>query len=183
MRMEKATFGGGCFWCTEAIFKRISGVASVSSGYTGGKRENPSYDQVSTGATGHAEAIQIVFDPKVIPFARLLDIFWATHDPTTLNQQGADIGTQYRSVIFYHSEKQKEEAESSKETLEKSGTYTDPIITEILPFTEFFTAEEYHQNYYDANRSYPYCRVVIDPKVQKLLKEFSKEVKDEYKQA
>ncbi len=181
--MEKATFGGGCFWCTEAIFKRIRGVQSVISGYTGGRRENPSYDQVSTGVTGHVEAIQIVFDQKVIPFTRLLDIFWATHDPTTLNQQGADVGTQYRSVIFYHSEKQKQEAEASKEKLEKSGTYTDPVVTEILPFNEFFTAEEYHQNYYDANRNYPYCRVVIDPKVQKLLKEFAKDVKDEYKNA
>ncbi|MBI4096917.1 MAG: peptide-methionine (S)-S-oxide reductase MsrA, partial [Candidatus Levybacteria bacterium] len=161
-----ATFAGGCFWCTEAIFKRLNGVASVTSGYAGGNPPagggNPSYEQVSTGATRHAEAVQVEFNPSVIPYTRLLDVFWATHDPTTLNQQGADVGTQYRSVIFYHNEEQKRMAEKSKEEMGKSGKLHDQIVTEILPFEKFYTAEEYHQNYYDTNRTYPYCRVVID---------------------
>lgn len=176
-----ATFAGGCFWCTEAIFKRLRGVLSVTSGYAGGGRENPSYQQVSAGATGHAEAVQVEFDPSLIPYSRLLDVFWATHDPTTLNQQGADVGTQYRSVIFYHDDEQKRMAEESKEKMEKSGKLHDKIVTEIAPFEKFYTAEEYHQNYYDSNRSYPYCRVVIDPKIRKLLEEFRKDVKEEYK--
>jgi len=135
--LETATFAGGCFWCTEAIFKRLKGVTSVTPGYTGGQKENPSYEQVSSGTTGHAEAIQIEFDPNIISYEKLLDIFWHTHNPTTLNQQGADVGTQYRSVIFYHNEKQKELAENSKNEMEKSGTYKNPIVTEIYPFTTF----------------------------------------------
>ncbi|MBI4080387.1 MAG: peptide-methionine (S)-S-oxide reductase MsrA [Candidatus Levybacteria bacterium] len=180
-KTEIATFGGGCFWCTEAIFKRLKGVVSVTSGYTGGKRENPSYEQVSTGATGHAEAIQITFDPNVISYEKLLDVFWNTHDPTTLNQQGADVGTQYRSVLFYHSPEQKEKALRSKEQIEKNHIYNDPIVTEIAPFAAFYTAEEHHQNYYDANPVYPYCNIVISPKIRKLLELYGSDVKEEYK--
>lgn len=179
--MEKATFAGGCFWCTEAIFKRLKGVASVVSGYAGGAMANPSYSLVSSGTTGHAEAIQIEFDPKVVTYETLLAVFWATHNPTTLNRQGADVGTQYRSVIFYHTDEQKKLAEESKKQQEKEGLYDNPIVTEIVPFDEFYTAEQYHQNYYDANPTYPYCSVVIDPKIQKLLAKFGDKVKDEYK--
>lgn len=179
--MQQATFAGGCFWCTEAVFKRLKGVTSVVSGYAGGKRANPTYDQVSTGATGHAEAIQITFDPQIIPFERLLDVFWATHNPTTPDQQGADIGTQYRSMILYHDEKQKKAALQSKENIEKEQMYKDPIITEFAPFEKFYTAEEYHQNYYDANPALPYCTIVINPKINKLLEKFGKDVKDEFK--
>lgn len=178
---ELATFASGCFWCTEAIFKRLKGVISVTSGYSGGKRENPSYEQVSTGATGHAESIQIEFDPSIIPYQHLLEIFWHTHNPTTLNQQGGDIGTQYRSEIFYHTEEQKRIAEDSKKELENSGVYKDPIVTEIVPFTNFYPAENYHKDYYDKNKTAPYCTFVIDPKIQKLLKEFGEDVKEEYK--
>lgn len=178
--MELATCAGGCFWCTEAIFKRLKGVESVISGYTGGDMQNPSYDQVCSGRTGHAEAIQIDFDPKIIPYEKLLEVFFATHDPTTLNRQGNDSGTQYRSAIFYHSVKQKEAAEKLKEKLQKSGRYTDKIVTEIVPFTNFYKAEEYHQDYYDRNTSYPYCQFIIDPKIKKLLKEYSQDVLEEY---
>lgn len=178
---ELATFASGCFWCTEAIFKRLKGIISVTSGYAGGNSKDPSYEQVSTGATGHAESLQIEFDPSIIPYHHLLDIFWHTHNPTTLNQQGADRGTQYRSIIFYHSDEQKKIAENSKEELEKSGTYKDPIVTEIVPFTNFYPAEDYHKDYYDTNKSAPYCTFVIDPKIQKLLKEFGNDVKEEYK--
>lgn len=178
---QTATFAGGCFWCTEAIFKRLKGVISVTSGYTGGNLENPTYDQVCSGKTGHAEAIQIVFDPKIITFNTLLEVFWHTHNPTTLNQQGADVGTQYRSVIFYHNENQKLAAKKSEQNLEKSGYYKDPIVTKIEPFTKFYPAESYHKDYYTQNSSAPYCQIVIDPKVQKLIKDFSSEVKDEYK--
>lgn len=177
-----ATFAGGCFWCTEAIFQRLKGVKSVISGYSGGQRENPSYDQVSTGATGHAEAIQITFDPKTISYEKLLEVFWATHNPTTLNQQGADRGTQYRSMIFYHSEEQKNKALASKKRLEGEKKYEEPIVTEITPYKAFYKAEEHHQNYYNDQPYYPYCTVVIDPKVKKLLKEFPKDIKEEYLQ-
>jgi len=179
--LETATLGGGCFWCTEAVFIRLKGVESVVSGYSGGKINNPSYDQVSMGSTGHAEAVQIKFDPQIISFATLLDIFFHTHNPTTMNQQGADVGTQYRSVIFYYNQAQKEVALKSKSDLEKSGEYSDPIVTQILPFENFYTAEEYHQKYYDSNPSYPYCSVVIDPKIQKLLEKYSSLVKPEYR--
>lgn len=179
--MEKATFAGGCFWCTEAVFKRLKGVTEVVSGYSGGKRENPSYEQVTTGATGHAESIQVTFDPTIISYDRLLDVFWAIHDPTTLNQQGADVGTQYRSVIFYHTDDQKEKALKSKEKIDKEHMYNATIVTEIIPFENFYTAEEYHQNFYDSNQNYGYCSVVISPKIQKLLKMFNEDVKDEYK--
>ena len=178
---EIATFGGGCFWCTEAVFMRLNGVIAVVSGYSGGKRENPSYEQVSSGATGHAEAVQVTFDPSVISYDTLLDIFFAVHDPTTLNRQGADEGTQYRSVIFYHTEEQKDIAE--KKLKEETEKFSDPIVTQLAPFENFYTAEEYHQKYYDTNPLAPYCRVVIAPKVQKLLEKFGKHVKEEYKQS
>lgn len=179
--MEQATFANGCFWCTEAVFKRLKGVAGVVSGYTGGDTENPSYDEVSSGKTGHAEAIQVTFDPDVIPYEKLVEVFFATHDPTTLNRQGADIGTQYRSAIFYHSPEQQQTAEKIKESLKKSDKYKDPIVTEIVPNTKLYEAENYHQEYYEKNRSYPYCTIVIDPKIRKLLEEYRKDVKDEYR--
>ena len=178
---EIATLAGGCFWCTEAVFKRLKGVTSVKPGYAGGGLENPTYEQVSSGKTGHAEAIQIEFDPKLIGFDKILDIFWHTHNPTTLNQQGNDMGTQYRSAIFYHSEKQKETALNSKADLEKEGIYKDPIVTEIVPFTNFYEAETYHKDYYDKNKQYPYCTFVINPKIKKLLEKYGNEVKEEYK--
>ncbi|OGH10819.1 MAG: peptide-methionine (S)-S-oxide reductase [Candidatus Levybacteria bacterium RIFCSPLOWO2_01_FULL_36_13] len=177
--MEIATFAGGCFWCTEAIFKRLKGVERVESGYSGGEMDNPNYSAVSEGNTGHAEAVQISFDAKIIPYGKLLEVFWATHDPTTLNMQGNDIGTQYRSAIFFHSNKQKEIAEKS--FLIHQRSYKDKIVTEIKPFEKFYKAEDYHQNYYDNNQSYPYCSFVIAPKVKKLLEKFGKEVKEEYK--
>lgn len=179
--MEKATFAGGCFWCTEAVFKRLKGVEHVDSGYTGGEMENPNYSMVSEGTTGHAEAVQLSFNPKTISYNTLLDVFWATHDPTTFNRQGNDIGTQYRSAIFYHSAKQKELAKKSMEQYQKK--LKDKIITEIKPFENFYKAEEYHQNYYDQNPSYPYCTFVIAPKVKKLIEKFGKNIKEEYKQS
>lgn len=179
--IERATLAGGCFWCTEAIFKRLKGVISVMPGYAGGSIENPTYEEVCSGNTGHAEAIQIEFDPTQIPFEKILDIYWHTHNPTTLNQQGNDVGTQYRSSIFYHDEKQKKIAEKSKAELENDGTYKDPIVTEIVPFTNFYVAENYHKDYYDRNKEKSYCNFVIDPKIHKLLKEYGNDVKDEYK--
>ena len=179
--VEVATLANGCFWCTEAIFKRLKGVKSVVPGYSGGTVENPSYDLVCTGKTGHAESIQIEFDPKVIPYERILDIFWHTHDPTTLNRQGNDIGTQYRSAIFYHSQKQKEVAEKSKMELEKEGAYKGSIVTEITPFNDFYVAEDYHKNYYDNNQTAPYCNFIIDPKVRKLVLKYSNDLKEEFR--
>lgn len=179
--LDVATFAGGCFWCTEAVFKRLRGVTSVVAGYTGGKRENPSYEQVSTGATGHAEAIQVHFDPQIISYDKLLSVFWATHDPTTLNKQGYDMGTQYRSAIFYHDEAQKAAAIASMKKLEEDHAYTDPIVTEITPLTAFYPAESDQQDFYDNNRQSSYCRVIIDPKVKKLFKTFNEDVKEEYK--
>lgn len=179
-RLATATLANGCFWCTEAIFKRLKGVESVISGYTGGQRENPSYEQVSTGVTGHAEALQIEFDPNVISYETVLDVFFATHDPTELNRQGNDVGTQYRSAIFYDSPEQKEIAE--RKIRELSGSYESPIVTEVTPFAKFYPAEEHHQDYYDQNRNVNmYCKIVIDPKVKKLLTKFNDKVKEEYK--
>ena len=178
---EMATLASGCFWCSEAIFKRLKGIKSVLAGYAGGMVKNPSYDQVCTGKTGHAESIQIEFDPKVIPFEKILHIFWHTHNPTTLNRQGNDVGTQYRSAIFYHNKKQKEIAEKSKKELEKEGAYKEPIITEITPFSNFYVAEDYHKNYYENNQDAPYCNFIIDPKVNKLLLKYRNNVKEEYK--
>lgn len=181
MAVELATFANGCFWCTEAVFQRLKGVESIVSGFTGGTIDNPTYDQVHTGKTGHAEAIQITFDPTIITYDTLLEVFWATHDPTSLNRQANDVGTEYRSAIFYHTEAQKTAAEASKQRLEQSGKYARPIVTEIVPYTQFYKADLIHQNFYNENRYSPYCQVIIDPKIQKLLKEFSKEIKDEYK--
>ncbi|MDX1523580.1 MAG: peptide-methionine (S)-S-oxide reductase MsrA [Anaerolineae bacterium] len=165
--LEVATFGGGCFWCVEAIFQDVIGVKEVVSGYAGGTVDNPTYEQVCTGTTGHAEVTQITFDPDLISYEDLLYIFWRTHDPTTLNRQGADVGTQYRSVIFYQDQAQKEAAERSKQETEASGLWPNPIVTEISPAPKFYPAEGYHQNYYRMNPNQPYCRAVIDPKVQK----------------
>ncbi len=177
---ETATLAGGCFWCTEAIFKRLKGVYSVLPGYTGGELNDPTYNDVSSGETGHAEAIQIKFDSTQIPYEKILDVFWHTHNPTTPNQQGQDVGSQYRSAIFYHSEEQKNKAEISKAEFEKESGYPDPIITQIVPFTKFFVAEDHHHNYYEKNSGSPYCEVVINPKIHKLLKQYKKDIKEEY---
>ncbi|MBI3443348.1 peptide-methionine (S)-S-oxide reductase MsrA [Candidatus Woesebacteria bacterium] len=177
--MEIATLAGGCFWCTEAIFQRLKGVTSVTPGYTGGHINNPSYEEVSKGNTGHAEAIQITFDPRIISYSQLLDIFWQLHDPTTLNRQGSDVGSQYRSAIFHHDENQKKVALAAKTQLEKSAMYKNPIVTEIVPFKKFYKAEKYHKDYYNQNKGNTYCRIVIDPKIQKLYKEFKKVTKNE----
>ncbi len=175
---ETATLASGCFWCTEAVFKRLKGIVSVFPGYAASKVDNPSYQQVCTGRTGAAEGIQITYDPSIISYEKVLEIFWHLHDPTTLNRQGNDAGTQYRSAVYYHNAAQKQIAEQVKAALEQSHTYKDPIVTEIAPFTNFHRAEDYHMDYYDNNRYQPYCRAVIDPKVRKLLKEYSNEVKE-----
>ena len=178
---EIATLANGCFWCTEAIFKKIKGVKNILPGYAGGTLKNPSYEQVCTGRSGHAESIQIEFDPNVVTFEKILDIFWRTHDPTTLNRQGNDVGTQYRSAIFYHDEKQKQIAEKSKTNLEEENVYKDPIVTEITPFTNFFVAEDYHIDYYEKHKDAPYCTFVINPKLHKLIQNHRNDVKEEYK--
>jgi peptide-methionine (S)-S-oxide reductase len=175
--MELATFGSGCFWCTEAVFQRIKGVESVVSGYSGGNVENPTYYQVCEGTTGHAEVVQVTYDPKVVSFPELLEVFWKLHDPTTLNRQGNDVGTQYRSVVFYHTDEQKELAEHYKSKLDGSGAYAKPIVTEIAPFAEFYPAENYHQNYFRENGRMPYCRFVIVPKMDKLKEVFRDKLK------
>jgi peptide-methionine (S)-S-oxide reductase len=167
-----AVFGGGCFWCTEAVFDQLRGVLSVVSGYTGGGLKNPTYEQVCGGATGHAEAIRIEFDPDKITFRDLLTVFFATHDPSTLNRQGNDVGTQYRSAIFYNDKAQKQEAESFIKELAAAGTFSKPIVTSLEPLTEFYTAEAYHQKYYANNPYQPYCQVMIPPKLNKLQKQF-----------
>lgn len=176
-KYEVATFGEGCFWCSEAIFQRLKGVVKVESGYSGGNVPNPSYQAVCTGKTGHAEVIQLTFDPGVISYTELLKVFWSTHDPTTLNRQGADVGTQYRSVIFYHDQNQKELAEKYKNEIEKARIYSNPIVTEISPFKTFHKAEDYHQNYYNDNTSQPYCSLVITPKLEKFEKVFKDKLK------
>ena len=179
-KLETATFAGGCFWCTEAIFKRLKGVVSIVSGYSGGKGLFPTYTDVSSKNTGFAECIQIKFDPKIISYDKLLEIFWATHDPTTPNQQGRDMGHQYRSIIFYHSEKQKKAATSSMAKLSQKGVFKSSIVTEIVSYREFYAAEEYHQDFYDKNPDYGYCSLVINPKIEKLLQKFGGLVKEEY---
>ncbi|MBI4563483.1 MAG: peptide-methionine (S)-S-oxide reductase MsrA [Planctomycetes bacterium] len=176
---ETATFGAGCFWCVEAVFEELDGVLSVESGYAGGEVENPTYEQVCSGRTGHAEACRITFDPARIGYEKLLEVFWKTHDPTTLNRQGNDIGTQYRSVIFYHDEGQKVLAEKIKKELDASGAWDAPIVTEIRPFTRFFKAEEYHQDYFRRNPDKAYCRAIIAPKMEKFRKAFRDALKDE----
>jgi peptide-methionine (S)-S-oxide reductase len=172
-----ATFGSGCFWCTEAIFLQVKGVEKVESGYSGGKVKNPTYKEVCSGITGHAEVIQVSYDAKVVSYEELLEIFWKTHDPTTLNKQGADEGTQYRSVIYYHDDEQKKAAEFYKEKLDKSGAFNNPIVTEISPYALFYKAEDYHQNYYNLNGNAPYCSYVIQPKVEKFKKVFAEKLK------
>ena len=181
MEIKKAILAGGCFWCTEAIYKRLRGVLTDTPGYAGGTTENPTYEEVSSGTTGHAEAIQIEYDPDMISYEKLLTIFFATHDPTTLNQQGADVGTQYRSVIFSTDETEKEAAESIVRKLEAEGIYSDPIVTEIAPSTHFYPAENYHRDYYDRNRSQGYCHIVISPKLAKLMKEYPADLKNEFR--
>jgi peptide-methionine (S)-S-oxide reductase len=178
MTTETTTFGSGCFWCTEAIFQQVKGVVSARSGYMGGKTKNPTYKEVCTGLTGHAEVVQIVFQPDVISFDELLEIFWKTHDPTTLNRQGNDVGTQYRSVVFYHNETQKEKATAYKNKLNAAGIWENPIVTEISPAVEFYIAEDYHQDYYKFNADKnPYCSLVITPKVEKFKKVFEEKLK------
>ena len=172
-----AIFGNGCFWCTEAIFQQLEGVLKVESGYSGGANPNPTYEEVCTGLTGHAEAARITYDPSKISYATLLEAFWGSHDPTTLNRQGNDVGTQYRSVIFYENEEQHKEAEFYKKKLQESGAYDQPIVTEITPFKAFYVAENYHQNYYNQNGSAPYCTYVIKPKLEKFKKAFKDKLK------
>lgn len=174
---QTITFGMGCFWCSEAIFERLKGVTKVESGFSGGTVKNPTYSQVCTGTTGHAEVVQVTYNPKVISFADLLEVFWKMHDPTTPNRQGDDVGTQYRSVIFYHTDAQKQEAEKYKAQLNQAKAYPHPIITQIVPFSAFYKAEDYHQNYFAQNGSKPYCRLVILPKVEKLEKVFKDKLK------
>ena len=175
---DTATFGTGCFWCTEALFEQLDGVIKVTSGYSGGQTVNPTYKEVCTGKTGHAESVQVVYEPGKISYDELLEVFWQVHDPTTLNRQGADVGTQYRSVIFYHDEEQKQKAEKYKAELQKSGAFEKPVVTEIAPFTKFYAAENYHQEYYELNKNTnPYCSVVIRPKLEKFEKVFKHKLK------
>ena len=179
MDKDTAVFGAGCFWCVEAIFSNLKGVHSVTSGYAGGEIENPTYKEVCTGTTGHAEVTRIIYDPTEISFNQLLEVFWQTHDPTTLNKQGNDVGTQYRSCIFYLTEKQRETALYFKKELNKSGAWHLPIVTEILPLEKFYPAENYHQDYYEINKGNSYCNYVIQPKLEKLKKVFNEKLKEE----
>lgn len=176
-KTETATFGTGCFWCTEAIFQGLDGVIKATSGYSGGTVVNPTYKEVCEGTTGHAEVIQVVYDPSKITFDELLEVFWQTHDPTTLNRQGNDVGPQYRSVVFYHNDEQKAKAEKYKAELDKSKAFDNPIVTEISPFSKFYVAENYHQDYYNNNGSAPYCYYVIRPKLEKFNKVFKDKLK------
>jgi peptide-methionine (S)-S-oxide reductase len=175
--LESITLGGGCFWCVEAVFEVVKGVESVESGYAGGTIENPTYEQVCSGQTGHAEVCRIKFDPAVVSFDKLLEIFWKTHDPTTLNRQGNDEGTQYRSVIFYHNDLQKDAAESLKKKLDESGAFTAPIVTQIASVPKYYPAEAYHQDYFAKNPTQGYCRAIIRPKMDKFKKVFSDQLK------
>lgn len=175
--VDTATFGAGCFWCVEAVFQDLKGVESVQSGYSGGKIANPTYREVCSGLTGHAEVVQIIYKPAVISYDELLEVFWQTHDPTTLNRQGADVGTQYRSVIFYHNTYQKERAEYYKKKLNEESAFPSPVVTEISPLEAFYPAEDYHQEYYTNNGQQPYCQMVIKPKVEKMKKIFGDKLK------
>jgi len=177
--LKKAIFGAGCFWCIEAVFQRVEGVSDVESGYIGGQTENPTYREICTGMTGHAEVIRFSYDEEKVTFEELLEIFWTTHDPTTLNRQGADRGTQYRSAIFYTEEAQRQAAEKSKAEV-ATQIWDDPIVTEITPASKFYVAEKYHQNYFNSHRTAPYCFAVINPKVAKLRKKFAHKLKKEY---
>ena len=174
---DTATFGGGCYWCVEAVFQELKGVISVTSGFSGGTVKNPSYKEVCNGTTGHAEVTQIIYDASMITYDELLEVFWKVHDPTTLNRQGNDEGTQYRSVIFYHNENQKQLAEKYKKELNASGAWDKPVVTDISPFTVFYKAEDYHQDYYKLNGEEPYCKFVIQPKVEKFRKVFKDKLK------
>jgi peptide-methionine (S)-S-oxide reductase len=179
-KTDTATFATGCFWCTEALFEQLNGVLNVTSGYSGGKTANPTYEEVSSGQSGHAECVQIVYEPGKISYDELLEAFFQSHDPTSLNRQGADEGTQYRSAIFYHNSGQKEKAEYYKEQLNKAGAYNKPIVTEVAPFAKFYPAENYHQEYYRLNKySNPYCAAVIRPKLEKFQKVFAKKLKSQ----
>jgi peptide-methionine (S)-S-oxide reductase len=175
--MEQATFGAGCFWCVEAVFQNLEGVEKVVSGYTGGRIANPTYKEVCSGRTGHNEVTQITYDPQKISFEELLEVFWKTHDPTTLNRQGNDVGDQYRSGIYYHNEEQKRLAEEYKQKLNDAGAFPQPIVTEILPLGTFYRAEDYHQNYFNLNGSQPYCQFVVKPKVDKVKAVFGDKLK------
>lgn len=176
--LDTITLGAGCFWCVEAVFLELKGVVSVTSGYMGGHVKNPSYKEVCTGRTGHAEVAQVVFDPAVLSLDELLEVFWMTHDPTTPDRQGADVGTQYRSAVFYHREAQGELARRYKDELDKSGAFEAPIVTEVTPASEFYVAEDYHQNYYALNGEQGYCRMVIRPKLEKFRKVFADRLRD-----
>lgn len=180
-KTEVATFGAGCFWCTEAQFQQLAGVEKVESGYSGGQTVNPTYKEVCTGTTGHAEAINVYYDPAVISYDELLAAFWTSHDPTQLNRQGNDVGTQYRSVIFYHNEEQKRKAEEYKKKLNDENAWPKPVVTEIAPAAPFYKAEDYHQNYYNENSSQPYCAFVVQPKLEKFKKVFKDKLKDKTK--
>lgn len=177
-QLEKATLGGGCFWCLEAVFQDLKGVESVVSGYAGGESKNPTYQQVCSGITGHAEVVQVEYDPTIITYEDILAIFWRIHDPTTLNRQGADVGTQYRSIILVHDENQQEIAQRSKMQTDTSDLWPNPIVTEIVPLETFYKAEAHHQNYYNDNGNQPYCRVVIDPKVRKFRAAYKDKLKN-----
>jgi peptide-methionine (S)-S-oxide reductase len=174
---DTITLGAGCFWCVEAIFDQLKGVEKVISGYAGGEIKNPSYKEVCTGRTGHAEVCQVIYNPKIISIEEILEVFWQTHDPTTLNKQGGDVGTQYRSAIFYHNNAQKQIAEAYKQQLESSNIFSNPIVTEITTFTNFYPAEDYHQDYFDLNGEQPYCSAIIKPKVEKFKKKFKDKLK------
>ena len=178
--LEKATLGGGCFWCTEAVYLELKGVSDVKPGYSGGDVKNPSYKEVCTGTTGHAEVVQITFDPDVVSYSQILEVFFMTHDPTTLNRQGNDVGTQYRSVIFYHNEKQKEVAEKVIKLFKDEQVYDKPIVTEVAPFDTFYVAEDYHLNYYNRNKSQGYCQYIITPKLEKFRKIFKDQLKTKH---
>lgn len=175
--LEKATLGGGCFWCTEAVYLELKGVVDVKPGYSGGHVKNPSYKEVCNETTGHAEVVQIAFDPEIVSFTEILEVFFVTHDPTTLNRQGNDVGTQYRSAIFYHSEQQKQTAQKVIELLTKDKAYNKPIVTEVTAFDVFYVAEDYHFNYYARNKNQPYCQYVVAPKVEKFRKVFKEKMK------
>ena len=175
---QVATLAGGCFWCLEAVYEQLKGVKSVTSGYSGGNVANPSYKLVSTGMTGHAEVVQIVFDPKVVSYSELLQVFFTIHDPTTLNRQGADVGTQYRSAIFYHNLEQKSDAEKTIEEIETAKIWDDPIVTQVVPFEDFYPAEDYHQEYFRNNTNQPYCQIVIAPKVAKFRRQYVSRLKE-----
>jgi peptide-methionine (S)-S-oxide reductase len=174
---EKATLGGGCFWCTEAVYKELKGVVEVQPGYSGGHVKNPAYREVCNGTTGHAEVVQITYDPQIVSFSEILEVFFMTHDPTTLNRQGNDVGTQYRSAIFYHSEKQKQTAEKVIGFFEEEKVYEDPIVTEVTAFDAFYKAEDYHKNYFEKNKDQPYCQFIVAPKVKKFRKIFKEKIK------